>query len=450
MANYTQTNIYRRQMNELGLNTKQYSELIGIPYEVVKDMIYDKEGDYSMEIKNLLRNTMFNKHQEIENDFENAKYKAMEIKRNDVDYIEWYNNVYSFDMLKSVLKVSSIMDFERKYTIVVDGKKASHWYYTILSNKREYEGHDINKDKKLEFITQLYDIVVNGNGKAYYGKKANLVMNTQIPNGKINYVKWYKTFNVKQFMHDNNLINADLIEALGFSPAVISRLINKRKYTRNSLEKLYNYVMSKSDNNGVKSNNYEVKSDNYEVKSDSFDYFEWFKNYDLKKYMRDNLLTNEQLGKKIGLGVVSVSQLANKKFYTLKTLVKLYNYISKEENISEIADKINDTIKDIRTGQINGKEVEIEKLDNGKYDMVVKEVEEVDDEDDNNTAMKLIEPKLCEEDIEEKDEENEEELYQAPTIQLVNTNDDILRKILINRLTEEEKELIRIFGGKLC
>ena len=67
MTNYTQTNIYRRQMQELGLNPKQYAKLIDMPYEVVKDMLYDKEGEYSMEIKGLLRNTMFNKHQDIEN-----------------------------------------------------------------------------------------------------------------------------------------------------------------------------------------------------------------------------------------------------------------------------------------------------------------------------------------------------------------------------------------------
>ena len=32
----------------------------------------------------------------------------------------------------------------------------------------------------------------------------------------------------------------------------------------------------------------------------------------------------------------------------------------------------------------------------------------------------------------------------------IKSQDDILRKILINRLTDEEKELIRLFGGQIC
>ena len=56
----------------------------------------------------------------------------------------------------------------------------------------------------------------------------------------------------------------------------------------------------------------------------------------------------------------------------------------------------------------------------------------------------IIKPKLSEENLEEKCE-LQQEIYKS-----AKTNDEILRKILINRLTEEEKELIRIFGGKIC
>ena len=46
-------NIYKKQMQELGLNTKQYAELINIDYAIVKDFINDK-GDYNMGLKDLL------------------------------------------------------------------------------------------------------------------------------------------------------------------------------------------------------------------------------------------------------------------------------------------------------------------------------------------------------------------------------------------------------------
>lgn len=35
-------------------------------------------------------------------------------------------------------------------------------------------------------------------------------------------------------------------------------------------------------------------------------------------------------------------------------------------------------------------------------------------------------------------------------IEVIDDNNDILRRILVSRLTEEEKELIKIFGGKIC
>ena len=140
-------------MQELGLNPKQYAKLIDMPYEVVKDMLYDKEGDYSMEIKKILRNNMFNKHQDIENNFENAKFNAMRIKKEDseIDYLNWYEKDYIKDLLFEKLPVSSITDFEKRYCIMVDGKRASHWYYTLLCGKREYDGHYIDVRKKRNF-----------------------------------------------------------------------------------------------------------------------------------------------------------------------------------------------------------------------------------------------------------------------------------------------------------
>lgn len=432
MTNYNVVNIYRKQMKELGLNTKQYAELIEMPYEVVKDIIYDKGGEYSMEIKSLLRNTMFNKHQEIENDFENAKYKAMEIKRSDVDYLEWYNNYYSVELLKNKLKVNSVTDFERKYRIMVNGKRASHWFYTILCSNREYDGHNIEVSKKMEFISQLYDILINENYVKYLEETPiKNVRSPQEKKTKAFYLNWYRNFDVKKFVKENHISNSTLEKELNFSPAVISRLINKRRFSDNGLQRLYDYVIKTTNN---------------------IDYFNWFKNFDLKDYMAQNNLTNSTLGMKIGLGIVSTSQLANKRFYTKKTLEKLYNYIhSQKASVENEKEETLETVRnDLYKARINGDKQLIDEAENKYFDKVYEENDKIN-EDDNNPATKLFDNVIKEEDIEKlKEQPPVVVMYQGPKIELENTNDDILRKILINRLTDEEKELIRIFGGKLC
>ena len=169
-------NIYMKQMKKLGLTPKQYAQLINMPYKVVKDVIYEKEGEYSMDIKNILRNDMIKKHQEIEQNKENSKMKALEIKNNDYefDFLGWYYNEYTKEMLFDKLKVKSVVDFENKYYIEVNGKKASHWFYSVLIPKTFYDKHDINENKKLEFVKQLYDIIVNNNEKEYLTKDTNL------------------------------------------------------------------------------------------------------------------------------------------------------------------------------------------------------------------------------------------------------------------------------------
>ena len=162
-------NIYEKQMKDLKLNPKEYSELTGIPYELVKDVIYDKEGNYSMEIKEFLRKNVFNKHQEIEQDKENMKLKGMEMKmNNNKDIMKWYKNEYTIEALKKQFNVTSVQKFEDKYTIKVKNKKASHWFYTTILTKNCFKPEYKVKDKVInQFVEQLYDIMVNGNEEKY-------------------------------------------------------------------------------------------------------------------------------------------------------------------------------------------------------------------------------------------------------------------------------------------
>lgn len=347
MANYTQVNIYRKQMQDLGLNTKQYAKLIDMPYEVVKDFMYDKEGDYSMDIKDVLRRNIFSKHQEIENNFENAKIKATEIKYQDTDNKRtWYENEYTPDLLCYKLNIKSRAEFERNYDILVDGERASKWFYTNITGKRNYDNHEISDKVMDQFIDQLYDIIVNGNGEKY--KRSE--------------------------------------------PTEIKQFPTQRK---------------------------PIKSKNYKNK-----YFEWFRDFDIKAYLKNNKMTYHNLADELNMGIYTIHQLVNKKFYSKRTLEKLFKYVKENEKPEELIyeTKIVEPIHEVPYVE-KAEEIEVLPMSN-----VMTEAEK---------EILREQPQVI------TSQQNQD-------IEVITSNDDILRKILINRLTDEEKELIKIFGGKLC
>lgn len=406
-------NIYTKQMQKLGLNPKEYAELIDIPYEVVKDFIYDKEGDYKMGLKELLRKNMLQKHQEIEENYEDAKFKAMEIKRNnkEIDYLDWYNNEYSVSLMKSVLKINSISDFKRSYDLMYKGERLSNWTYQVLLGKREYEGHEIAADKKLEFIKQLYDIIVNGNSNNYLRIKplSNIDISSSHNDEKTRILKWYKKFNFRKYIEENNITQSDLSRLTGIPTGVISKMINGKKtnYVTTNLITLYNYVKSNSND--------ENKTLNY----DEREIINWFNNFDFNNFRRKYQMSNEMIADDCGLSHSTISKISQRNYNSLPAIIKFYDYVRKMESKEPVVEYINDT-------------------------------ETVEDENDVDLFK----------DLKEETEENDvasndltSERVDDYTPQMVsnndnnNTNNDILRKLLSNRLTEEERELIKIFGG---
>lgn len=336
MANYTQTNIYRKQMKELGLNTMQYAKLLDVPYEVVKDMIYDKEGDYSMEVKNLLRNTMFKRHQEIENNFEQSKIKAMHIKLEDKNVStatkrKWYENEYTPDLLCQKLNIKTRAEFERNYDILIDDKRASKWFYVNMTGKRNYDNHEISDKVFNQFVEQLYDIIVNDNGEKY---KRNEPTETKI-------------------------------------------FPSQRK---------------------------PIVSKNYKNK-----YFKWFRDFDIQAYMKENNISKNDLAKELNIGISAMHKLYYKQYYSKRTLQKLYNYMKQHETTRDY--------KEIASDYLMQNDEETEVLD-------------LTETPSNDFTNDITDKCPCE-NVSQPD------------------SNEMLRKILINRLTDEEKELIRIFGGKL-
>jgi len=398
-------NIYVKQMQRLGLNPKQYAELIDIPYEVVKDFIYNKEGEYKMGLKELLRKNMIEKHQEVEENYEEAKIKAMGIKHSEkeIDYLDWYNNEYSVSMLKSILKLKSISEFKKNYDLLYKGERFSNWTYQLLLGKKEYAGHEIDTNKKLEFIKQLYDILINKNGDKYLRSKP--FSNDSTSKTKI--LKWYKKFNLKKYIESKNMTQSDFSRETGVSTGVISKLINnpKSNYITTNLVTIYNYVMSNP-------------TEKIETpKIDENDIMSWFRNFNFNDFRRKYKMPNEVIAENCGLSHSTIAKMSQGTYSSLSAIIKFHDYVKSLEEEPMVEEE----------------PIEEENDDIELLDIFNEEPVEEPMEDDNNTASKIM---YFEEPIEPKCEIN------IPS-------DNILKKILVNRLTEEEKELIRIFGGNL-
>ena len=371
-------NIYKRQMLKLGVNTYEYSKLIDMPYDIVKNYVYEKEGDYDMNIRNILNKNMISKHQEIEQDIDNAKIKANEIKlATDEEYIKWYDEEYTRDLLFKKLHINSLIEFQNKYLITINGKPASKWFYVMIVGKTNYEGHPVRQEIKSEFVKQLYDIIVCDNASKYLREE-------------------------------------------GIQP------IKRDKYKKNI------------DKN--------LKS--------------WFENFDINEFKKTNNLTNITLGLEIGVSKATIDLLIAKKRYTNKTLKNLYDYVMSKENNVEINDEvINESVKEIdnenltneiRKAQINGETDKVEELKEQHYENLL-------EEDDNNPSSKITMqvPEIHHEDVKDVKIENMDlvkllakEIKNELQTQY-NEDYDKLKKMLISKLTEEEKELITLFGGKI-
>ena len=383
------TNIYVRQMQQLGLNPKQYAELIEIPYGVVKDFIYGKEGDYEMGLKDLLRKNMLQKHQEIEENFEGAKIKATEIKYKDNNDIRnWYENEYTPELLLNTLELRSRVDFERNYDIILDGKRASHWFYVNLTGKTNYDNHEIRLDIQDQFIRQLYDILVNNNAEKY--KRAEPTEVKIFPSQrkpkkkkeyKNMYFKWFREFDIRRFLKEQDITQSQLAKEINVGLRTVGDLVNERHYTKRTLQKLYDYV-------------HKVRPEDSECTN--VDINDWYNTFDFKQYLFDKNLRQQDVFPLVGLDRSTFNQIVNH--------VTKCSSASSMEKIKRVYDYI-----------VNGK----------VYEEIKEETQVLADDSTTNV----------------EETKNEE-------IETTNeTNNEILRRILASRLTDEEKELIKIFGG---
>ena len=128
----------------------------------------------------------------------------------------------------------------------------------------------------------------------------------------------------------------------------------------------------------------------------------WYEDFDINKFMKDNNLTNLDLSKILNKCYSGTCQFTSRKYVTNNMAKLLYEYVISVQNKQE--PKQEEIISDDVTSQ----------------------------NDEKNVLPQLIEAR----------NDDETPLKEYPTT-------EILRRLLITRLTEEEKELIRIFGGRL-
>jgi hypothetical protein len=185
-------------------------------------------------------------------------------------------------------------------------------------------------------------------------------------------------------------------------------MINGKKtnYVTTNLITLYNYVVNNSTNK-------ENKSD-YDEK----EVINWFNNFDFNNFRRKYQMSNEIIADDCGLSHSTISKMSQHNYNSLPAIIKFYDYVKKLESKEPVVEYINDA------------------------EIV---------EDDNDDLFEDLKEEIEENDVVSNDLASEKVDDYTP--QMVsnndnnNTNNDILRKLLSNRLTEEERELIKIFGG---
>jgi len=347
-------NIYKRQMNELGLDIDQYSNMVDIPKKIVKKMISGNgEVVKDMEINNFLRKNLFTKHQEIEENKEEKKIEALDIKM----------------------------------------KKGENSF----ENKKQFLLDKYPDSKEVQWYINEYD-------KDTYFKKYNV-------KNKYDLMKKYK------FKCNKGRLRG--LKEVGES--TIDRLINKQ-YNELGKDTAYTLICQLYDCfelGHIKENQkIQIQKEPKEYLKEEQELRDWYKDFDLEKFVSEKSILYKDIAEAINIPCGSVYPM-KKKIYTpnIEVLKKLKEYVDSFET------KI---IPDERTAIVSEESV----MKPRTFDIPVN-VEHLKELEDNlNTFVAL----------------NNEESKIEP---LYNNNEEILRNLLKDRLTEEEKTLIRIFGGRI-
>lgn len=407
-------NIYQRQMKELGLNLDQYSKFLDIPKSITKKIINGNgEVVEDMEINNFLRKNLFGKHQEVENNKEEKKVEALGIKlrrgQNNFDSkrdwllknypnskeVLWY--IYEYNKKEYFAKhgIQNKADLMRRYTFTCNTGRLKGLKDVGISTidrlvNKQYDELGINTAYPL--ICQLYDCLELGNIKAHGDYKPKYDNKIQIENKEEEQKlkDWFYNFNFKDFCDKHEITTTQFALDIKTSGSTV-KAIKKGTYkpSMTLINRLYDYV-----------NNY--NNSNVET-----DLAKWFKQFDFEKFVNEKSILYKDIAEAINVPYGSIYPMKKKTYIPNEEILKkLKNYVDSFDNkyetqtvTMEQAKVFNETISD----------EDIMKLNNDFITLPNKESD----------------------------------------IEIINNNEDLLRNLLKDRLTEEEKTLIRIFGGRI-
>lgn len=393
-------NIYKRQMESLGIDLEKYSKILDVPEKITKKIINGNgEVTKDMEINNFLRKNLFERHQEIEKNKEEKQMEALNLKiihgENSDDAkkqwllenypnskeVQWYVNEYDKATYFTKYNIKNRTDLMNRYKFNCNTGKLKGLNEVGISTierltEKKYDQLGIKTAYPL--ICQLYDCLALGN-----------IKERQFEN-KDKLKEWFMNFDMDNFIKENSMSYMELAEKIGVNYKSIYSAKTKKYIPSNQIiQKIKNIVDSKDLN--------EMQV--------------WFNNFDFREFCNKNEIPTSQMAFDLKVSNSTIKAIKNKKYKPSMTLInRLYDYVNNYDNS-------NVEIETVTTGQTKAFN------------------ETINNEDIMKVDYGFITTAPFKENLE--------------TMQPIQTQEDLLRNLLKDRLTEEEKVLIQIFGGKL-
>lgn len=402
--------IYERQRKRLNLSVPEYAQLYNTTCLLINRVLNGKEMSEDMGISKILREKFNKRYDEIENNQIETTLEILSNKekneKEEKEILDWYNNEFAKKKLYEKTNVSSVPVFMENYDIYVDGHKASKWYYATIINKDENQLLKLRKDRLIEFIKQLKDIMDDENFIPVEIKQLKTTPSVSESEMKFLYdrISCYK----------EQLGVEKLCSLIGIHSTTYFKTVYRHNFhlQKGTYQKLKNFVDKMENGDGAiiddgeelsfEENENENKSKEYiamtpekilEVYKD-FNYFaENNSSASIKDFCREN---------KVGYGIYYNKIKKNDINITRPTFLKL------QKIVDELKQGQLETIQDTETPCVMSINAE-------------------------SPRVCLLDDEII---VEDKKEENKD-------------NYEVLRKLLKDRLTEEEKNLILIFGGKI-
>jgi len=395
-------------MNELKVDVEQYSKLLDAPIFIVRRLVKGETLSEDMGLNEFIRNNILKKYTELEKNKVETQSKVIALKIDDNkqqnDLLEWYKNEFDKNVLMQKYNCKKELELYRKMPLTTKPRytNSKHFSTNEIISISTFNRLMHKKSISLEFLIPLLEQL-----KKYYDSeiKENVVNEDFTENKKTRLENWWENFDLKSWLYENDISVSKFTKEAHIGHVSYYNIVNKTHQTSlSNIKKIKDFV----DNFKKKDNN-EVKKMKNNKRLESSELLKWHYNFNYQDFMKKNNLTNNILFEELKLGRSTISAITSplKKYAPADEIIKkVKEYVEtfeKNEEIEIIDEDIIETHCETNTNIANSDEIE-------KLDTFI-----------------------------EKEEKCENECL-----------NDVLKNILKNRLTEEEKKLIEIFGGKIC